>query len=309
MAHKNKISQNMLLEQFAQSHGKTYDYSKVDYLGSNHKVEIICKKHGSFFQWPSDHKNGIGCSKCSGNYKISQEQFVQKSIDAHGDRYTFDNAVYKNSKTKVQIGCKIHGDFFIAPSDFWNGVGCRHCGFNQAKSVKVSKGILIDPDKVDSFVAYRRQVRDLSNKNFIKYYHDINPLNLRRGKNFHLDHIVSIMCGFSQNIPYEEIAAPSNLRIIPALDNIKKGIKISNEKSEFNSGDIKTQELNSDLLYAIRLKLSNKYQITDIETNNTIVVESITDWCAERNFSVSSARWAASYQTTPFKKQYIIEKL
>ena len=117
------------------------------------------------------------------------------------------------------------------------------------------------------------------------------------------------MCGFSQNIPYEEIAAPSNLRIIPALDNIKKGIKISNEKSEFNSGDIKTQELNSDLLYAIRLKLSNKYQITDIETNNTIVVESITDWCAERNFSVSSARWAASYQTTPFKKQYIIEKL
>ena len=87
----------MLLEQFAQSHGKTYDYSKVDYLGSNHKVEIICKKHGSFFQWPSDHKNGIGCSKCSGNYKISQEQFVQKSIDAHGDRYTFDNAVYKNS--------------------------------------------------------------------------------------------------------------------------------------------------------------------------------------------------------------------
>ena len=80
MAHKNKISQNMLLEQFAQSHGKTYDYSKVDYLGSNHKVEIICKKHGSFFQWPSDHKNGIGCSKCSGNYKISQEQFVQKFI-------------------------------------------------------------------------------------------------------------------------------------------------------------------------------------------------------------------------------------
>jgi hypothetical protein len=99
------------------------------------------------------------------------------------------------------------------------------------------------------------------------------------------------------------------LRIIPALDNIKKGIKVSNDKSEFNPSDIKTQELNSDLLYAIRLKLSNSYQITDIETGKTFVVESITDWCAEHNFSVSSARWASSYQKTPFKKRYKINKL
>lgn len=309
MTHKNKISQATLLEQFVQSHGNTYDYSKVDYLGSNHKVEIICKKHGSFFQRPGDHKNGIGCSKCSGNNRISQEQFIQKSIDAHGDRYILDRAVYKNSKTKVQIGCKIHGYFFIAPSDFWNGVGCRHCGFEQAKSVKVSKGIITDPNKVDSFVAYRRQVRELSNKNFIKYFHDINPLNLRRGKDFHLDHIFSIMCGFLQNIPPKEIAAPSNLRIISAPENIKKGIKVSNDKSKFNPGNIKTQELNSVMLDAIRLKLSNRYQITDIETDNSVVVESITDWCAEHNFSVSSVRWAANYQSTPFKKRYIIEKL
>lgn len=241
--------------------------------------------------------------------KISQSQFIQKSIDTHGDRYILDYAVYKNSKTKVQIGCKKHGDFFIAPSDFWNGVGCRHCGFERAKSIKISKGIITDPNKIDAFISYRRQVRDLSNKNFIKYYYDINPLNLRRGKEFHLDHIVSIMCGFLQNIPIEEIASPSNLRIIPASDNIKKGINITNGKSEFNPNDIKTKELNSDLLYAIRLKLSNKYQITDIITNVTSVVESITDWCAEHNFSVSSARWAASYQTTPFKKRYIIKKL
>jgi hypothetical protein len=242
-------------------------------------------------------------------HKLNQDQFIQKSISVHGDRYMLDKAFYKNSKTKVQIGCKIHGEFFIAPSDFWNGVGCRHCGFERAKSVKVSKGIITDPKKVDAFIAYRRKVRDLSNKNFIRFYHDINPLNLRRGKDFHLDHIVSILCGFSQNIPPEEIAAPSNLRIIPAIDNIKKGIKVSNDKSEFNLNDIKTQEINSNLLYFIRLKLSNKYQITDIETNKTILVESITDWCAEHNFSVSSVRWASNYQTTPFKKRYIIKKL
>jgi hypothetical protein len=309
MIHKNKISLDTLLEQFVQSHGNTYDYSKVDYLGNNHKVEIICKKHGSFFQWPSDHKNSIGCSKCSGNYRISQEEFIQRVKIIHGNTYLFDNAVFSGRKKKVHVICKIHGDFFASAGNLLQGGGCQKCGYKKQTMTKVAKGIITDPNKVDAFVAYRRQVRDLSNRNFVKYYHDINPLNLRRGKDFHLDHIVSIMCGFSQNIPYEEIAAPSNLRIIPALDNIKKGIKISNEKSEFNSGDIKTQELNSNLLYAIRLKLSNKYQITDIETNNIIVVESITNWCAEHNFSVSSARWASSYQKTPFKKRYIIEKL
>ena len=309
MTHKNKISLDTLLSQFVQSHGDTYDYSKVNYLGNNCKVEIICKKHGSFFQGPSDHKNGRGCSKCTGGMPISQEEFIHNVKKIHGDTYILDNIIYANSGSKIKVGCKIHGEFLSPAAGFMRGSGCQKCGYKKQTMTKVAKGIITDPDKVDAFVSYRRQVRDLSNKNFIKYYHDINPLNLRRGKDFHLDHIVSIMCGFLQNTPHEEIAAPSNLRIIPALDNIKKGIKVSNEKSEFDPSDIKTQELNSDLLYAIRLKLSNKYQITDIETDKTIVVESITDWCAEYNFSVSSARWAASYQTTPFKKRYITKKL
>ena len=31
-------------------HGIKYDYSKVNYINSNKKVEIICSLHGSFFQ-------------------------------------------------------------------------------------------------------------------------------------------------------------------------------------------------------------------------------------------------------------------
>lgn len=309
MTHKNKLTLSQILHQFAQSHGDTYDYSKVNYLGNNHKVEIICKKHGSFFQWPSDHKNSRGCSKCTGGMPISQEEFIHNVKKIHGDTYILDNIIYVNSGSKIRVGCKIHGEFLSPAGGFMRGSGCQQCGYKKQTTTKVSKGIITDPDKVDAFVAYRRQVRDLSNKNFNKYYHDINPLNLRRGKDFHLDHIVSIMCGFSQKIPYEEIAAPSNLRIIPALDNTKKGIKVSNDKSEFDPSKIKTQELNSDLLYAIRLKLSNRYQITDIQTNKSFVVESITDWCAEHNFSVSSARWASNYQTNPYKKRYIIQKL
>lgn len=49
-------------------HNNKYDYNKVYYKGARVKVEIICPKHGSFWQIPNDHVRGIGCSKCSNNY-------------------------------------------------------------------------------------------------------------------------------------------------------------------------------------------------------------------------------------------------
>jgi hypothetical protein len=45
-------------------HDNKYDYSKVDYVNAHTKVEIICPKHGSFFQAPYTHLNGSGCPIC-----------------------------------------------------------------------------------------------------------------------------------------------------------------------------------------------------------------------------------------------------
>ena len=47
-------------------HGDSYDYSKVVYTDSKTPVEIICKKHGSFFQRFTDHVNSRqGCPTCA----------------------------------------------------------------------------------------------------------------------------------------------------------------------------------------------------------------------------------------------------
>lgn len=54
-------------------HSETYDYSKVNYVNKNTPVEIICSKHGSFWQKPHDHICGCGCPKCKAwktQYKI-----------------------------------------------------------------------------------------------------------------------------------------------------------------------------------------------------------------------------------------------
>lgn len=57
------------------THGKLYDYSNVDYKNIDTPVEIICSKHGIFWQIPSNHYRGSGCQKCSrskGEIEISK---------------------------------------------------------------------------------------------------------------------------------------------------------------------------------------------------------------------------------------------
>ena len=45
-------------------HGDKYDYSKSVYKSNSIPIEIICKKHGPFFQVPSTHYSGSGCPSC-----------------------------------------------------------------------------------------------------------------------------------------------------------------------------------------------------------------------------------------------------
>ena len=45
-------------------HGDAYDYSRVEYCGNRQPVEIVCRRHGSFFQRPYAHLLGAGCPQC-----------------------------------------------------------------------------------------------------------------------------------------------------------------------------------------------------------------------------------------------------
>ena len=46
-------------------HGDTYDYSKVKFIKTKEKVEIVCKQHGAFYQTPHNHIAGKhGCPTC-----------------------------------------------------------------------------------------------------------------------------------------------------------------------------------------------------------------------------------------------------
>lgn len=64
------------IEKSKKVHGNKYDYSKVNYVDTYTEVEIICPKHGPFFQKPINHLQKHGCMKCCSRVsKIENEVF------------------------------------------------------------------------------------------------------------------------------------------------------------------------------------------------------------------------------------------
>lgn len=123
---------NLRIENFInkakEKHKNKYDYSNVIYLNTKTKVKITCPEHGEFEQRPNDHLNGFGCSKCSGNKRLTTNEFIEKAKERHGDKYDYSLVEYVNNKEKVKIICLIHGIYETKPNDHLNSSGgCPKC--------------------------------------------------------------------------------------------------------------------------------------------------------------------------------------
>jgi hypothetical protein len=62
---KGRLTNKLFIEKSNLIHLNKYDYSITEYIKSNEKVKISCKKHGPFEINVNSHLNGRGCSKCS----------------------------------------------------------------------------------------------------------------------------------------------------------------------------------------------------------------------------------------------------
>lgn len=110
------------------THGDKYDYGNVVYKGVKEKVEIICKEHGSFWQEADAHIRGQGCPICGGRFKYTNELFIAKAKEKHGNKYDYSKVNYINAHTKVCIICPEHGEFYQSPDAHLRGQGCPICG-------------------------------------------------------------------------------------------------------------------------------------------------------------------------------------
>jgi hypothetical protein len=133
MMAKHKTPQEVF-ELCAKIHNNFYDYSKSVYLGAKTKMEIICPKkgHGSFWQQPYDHYQGIGCKKCGDERKggrLSKEEQVKAFNLLFNNKYDYSESVIINNGTKIKIICNVdgHEPFWLTPNCHKEGNGCGEC--------------------------------------------------------------------------------------------------------------------------------------------------------------------------------------
>lgn len=106
-------------------HNHKYDYSKTRFNGMLKKITVICKVHGEFQPYAQNHLKGTGCKKCSQYDTL--EEFINKAINVHGEKYSYSKSVYTGSKNNIDIECPMHGFFHQRPNDHLNGSGCPTC--------------------------------------------------------------------------------------------------------------------------------------------------------------------------------------
>lgn len=96
--------------------------------------------------------------------KLSQEDFLIKSMRLHGSRYDYSQSIYINSRSKIKIICEEHGAFFQKAALHLNGAGCRMCSRKRetlpdkrkSQDLFISQSKKIHGDKYDySLCSYR----------------------------------------------------------------------------------------------------------------------------------------------------------
>jgi hypothetical protein len=129
-----RVSLDQFIDRANKKHKNKYDYSKVSYVNTTDKVIIGCPIHGDFEQEGNSHLLGVGCPKCAGVKKLTPIEFIQKAKEVHGDKFDYSNSNYKNSATKVEIICPIHGSFYQTPNSHLQGIGCKKCGHDSVSN-------------------------------------------------------------------------------------------------------------------------------------------------------------------------------
>lgn len=70
--------------------------------------------------------------------RLTQDQFINKCIEIHKDVYGLSKVVYVNMHTKIEVICKLHGSFMIAPNHFLKGTMCSFCNKDRLRALKKS---------------------------------------------------------------------------------------------------------------------------------------------------------------------------
>lgn len=125
----SKYTNETFIKKANEVHNNFYNYDKVEIKSITDKVIITCPKHGDFNQKASNHINiKNGCPKCNGGVLIDTEEYINRAILKHGDKFNYSKTEYIHSHKKVKISCEKHGEFEqTASMHLKNIYSCPYC--------------------------------------------------------------------------------------------------------------------------------------------------------------------------------------
>lgn len=132
-AKKKPHTKESFIDLAKSKHGDLYSYEEVEYVNMHTKVKIWCNTCKKYFYQDLAHHLKYGCLTCGGREKLTQEEFIRRSLEVHGENvYDYSNVVYKNIHTKVDITCLRCGNKFkITPKHhIHRKQGCAICELN-----------------------------------------------------------------------------------------------------------------------------------------------------------------------------------
>lgn len=179
--------------------GKYVCVETIDEKGKPLKLVSQCADHGQFTQTLSSHLSGKGCYKCGreasgGKRRTTFEDAVAKSVEVHGNLYTYQSISYGSEKSKADIHyvCAEHGDVQQQLSNHLAGYGCKACGYTKRliseedryqQHIEKAKVIHEGKYAYEGFVGESREakliIRCPSHGVFTQRF--INHVNLRQG--------------------------------------------------------------------------------------------------------------------------------
>lgn len=148
-----RLTTKEFIKRAKDKHGDFFDYTDTVYVNRRTKVHIICPVHGGFWQYPEIHiKSAYGCPMCGHEgggiaNRDGFDSFIKKAIDVHGNKYSYKNVDYVDSKTKVEIICPKHGAYMQTPVAHISGHGCPICGLETIKQ----KGLFSQKEVIEKF--------------------------------------------------------------------------------------------------------------------------------------------------------------
>jgi len=149
-AFKQRLTNEEFIEKAKKIHGDKYDYSKVDYQTSGHKITLICPKHKDFELEASSHLQGCGCQRCGIEsraefWRLDVNDIIRRANQIHNNSYDYSLMEYKNNRIHVKIIChkqfrdgREHGIFeqsIHMHLDY--KTGCPRCNFRRYSKVQI----------------------------------------------------------------------------------------------------------------------------------------------------------------------------